>query len=314
MFLSNMLIATKQVVILYILVAVGAVADKTHLFTEKTAKACTDLLFYIITFCTIVQAFFSMESTADNTKNLLIAIGCGILMHLVAVLISKPMFLRGNREHNAVFHYASVFGNCGYMALPLANAVLGTEGVFICSGVVVAFQICSFTYGVYVMNDNSEGKTKFEWKSIILNPGVLAVAFSFPLYLIGVSLPEVLGQPVSYIASMNTPLAMLIFGTYLANTDFKTMLKAKKIPLVALCKLILLPLILLGLYKLFGIRGTLLSALILSASAPSANNTVMFAAKYNKDTGLAAQTVSAVSFLSIITMPAMIALAMSVRG
>ena len=54
MFLQNISIAARQVLILYILVAVGAVADNTKLFTEKTAKACTDLLFYVITFCVIV--------------------------------------------------------------------------------------------------------------------------------------------------------------------------------------------------------------------------------------------------------------------
>lgn len=314
MFLSNMMIAAKQVVILYLLVAVGAVCDKVHLFTEKTAKACTDLLFYVITFCVIVQSFLTMDNTASNTKNLLIAIGCGMLMHLVAALISVPLFRKGDKARNAVFRYAAVFGNCGYMGLPLTNAVLGTQGVFFCSAVIVAFQVCAFTYGIYVMTADQEGKGAFDWKKILLNPGVIAVIVGLPLYFSNLQLPTVLLQPVQYLSDMNTPLAMLIFGTYLAHADFRTMLREKKIALVALCKLIFLPLILLGFYLLFGIRGTLLATLVLTASAPSANNTVMFAAKYDKDTGLAAQTVSAVSLISIVTMPAMIALAMSFPG
>ncbi|MGN0635189.1 MAG: AEC family transporter [Acutalibacteraceae bacterium] len=314
MFLSNMMIAAKQVVILYILVAVGAVCDKVHLFTEKTAKACTDLLFYVITFCVIVQSFLTMDNTASNTKNLLIAIGCGMLMHLVAALLSVPFFRKGDKARNAVFRYAAVFGNCGYMGLPLTNAVLGAQGVFFCSAVIVAFQICAFTYGIYVMTADREGKSAFDWKKILLNPGVIAVIVGLPLYFLNLQLPTVFMQPVRYLSDMNTPLAMLIFGTYLAHADFRTMLREKKIALVALCKLILLPLILLGIYILFGIRGTLLATLVLTASAPSANNTVMFAAKYDKDTGLAAQTVSAVSLISVVTMPAMIALAMSFPG
>lgn len=312
MFLQNISITARQVLILYLLVAVGAIADKTKLFTEKTAKACTDLLFYVITFCVIVRAFCSMDSTPEHTKSLLISVGCGMLMHLVAALTAFPFFRRGDADRNAVLNYASVFGNCGYMALPLANAVLGQEGVFFCSAVIVAFQICSFTYGVYLMSGKGQGKRSFDWKKIILNPGVIAVVFGLPLYFLHVQLPSVVSQPLEYLASMNTPLAMLIFGTYLANTKFSSMFREKKILFVALVKLILLPLILLGVYYLFGIRGALLSALILSASAPSANNTVLFSAKYDKDTGLAAQTVSAVSLLSIVTMPTMIALAMSI--
>lgn len=312
MFFSNIAITAKQVLILYILVAVGAVADKTRLFTEKTAKACTDILFYVITFSVIVQSFLSMDNTAENTRGLLTAVGCGMLMHFTAALIAFPFFRMGDRARNAVFNYGAVFGNCGYMALPLANAVLGREGVFFCSAVIVSFQISSFTYGVYLMSAGNGQKRTFDWKKIILNPGVLAVIAGLPLYFLRVQLPEVFSQPLGYLASMNTPLAMLIFGTYLANTNFRSMFREAKILFVALCKLILLPLVMLGIYYLFGIRGTLLSALILSASAPSANNTVLFSAKYDKDTGLAAQTVSAVSLLSIVTMPTMIALAMSV--
>ena len=60
-------------------------------------------------------------------------------------------------------------------------------------------------------------------------------------------------------------------------------------------------------YKLMGLSGTLLVALAISSCAPSANNTVMFSAKYDKDTRLASQLVATVSFISIITMPLIIA-------
>ena len=70
-----------------------------------------------------------------------------------------------------------------------------------------------------------------------------------------------------------------------------------------------IPLICLGVFRLCGITGALLTAMIIAASAPPANITVVFAAKYNKDTGLASQTVAIVSFISIVTMPLLIGLA-----
>ena len=56
----------------------------------------------------------------------------------------------------------------------------------------------------------------------------------------------------------------------------------------------------------------LLTSCIISASAPTANNTVMFAAKYGRDTGLASKAVAVITFLSILTMPLMIALSQTV--
>lgn len=314
MFIENMMTTAEQVVILYIVVAVGFLAVKTDLFTQKTAKACTNLLFFIITPAVIINSFLNIDYSPDMTKKLFTAIGCGLLMHFLFSVLSLPLFRKGDKNRNSIFKYACIHGNCGYMALPLANAVLGSEGVIFCSAIIISFQICAYTYGIYLMSsdkNSAEKSYKFGIKNIFLNTGVISVAIGMPLYLLQLPIPDIAKIPVEYIASMNTPLAMLIFGTYIAGTDFRSILREKKILTVGVFKLIIFPLMMLGIYSLLGIRGTLLASLILSASAPPANNTVIFAAKYDKDTGLAAQTVTAVSLVSILTMPAIIALSMS---
>lgn len=304
MFFENVKITAQQVGILYIIVLVGAICDKIGLFTEKTAKACTDLLFYIITPCVIVQSFLNQEFTKETGIKLLVAVGCGFLMHFVAIILNVPLYRKGDREKNDLFRYSSIYGNVGYMTLPLTEAILGTEGVFYCSAVVMAFNTVSFTHGVYVMNSNGG---KFDKKKLFFNPGVISVLIGLPLFLLKVDLPDIINQPISYISSMQTPIAMLIFGTFLAHTRFNDIFKYKKILLVSVMKLFVLPAAMVGIYYLLGLSGTLLTALTISACAPTANNTVMFAAKYNKDTGLAAQIVAMVSFISVITMPLIIA-------
>lgn len=311
MFLQNVLIASEQVAILYVLVAVGAIADKIGIYTEKVAKSCTDLLFYIITPAVIVQSFCALEYNPDTVKGLFIAIACGFVLHIVSAAISSLVFNKCNIDEGCIYKYSCAYGNCGYMALPLAGAVLGEEGVFYCSAVIISFQIFSFTHGIYTINKGGE-KVKFDLKKLIVNPGVISVIIGLPLFLLSVKLPNIIASPMNYIASLNTPVAMLIFGTYIANTNFKTIFKNWRIFAVALVKLIILPLILLAAFRLVGISGTLLVALSISAGAPTANNTVMFAAKYDRNTGLASQTVAVVSFISIITLPVMIALAQAV--
>ncbi len=313
MFFQNVLIASEQVAILYILVAVGAIADKVGIYTEKVAKSCTDLLFYIITPAVIIESFCSLEYNPETAKSLFVAMGCGFVLHIVSAAISSLVFNKCAKDEACIYKYSCAYGNCGYMALPLAEAVLGSEGVFYCSAVIISFQIFSFTHGIYTINKGKGGKkVKFDLKKLILNPGVISVIIGLPLFLLSVDLPKIVASPVGYIASLNTPVAMLIFGTYIANTDFKTVFKNWRIFAVSLVKLIILPLTLLAAFRLVGISGTLLVALSISAGAPTANNTVMFAAKYDRNTGLASQTVAIVSFISIITLPVMIALAQAV--
>lgn len=308
MFLNNILIAAHQVGILYIMVIVGIVCDRIGLFTEKTGKACTDLLFYIITPCVIINSFLTREFTKESGMKLLIAVGCGFLLHFIAIAINTPLFSKGDKDKNCVYKYGAIYGNVGYMTLPLTEALLGSEGVFYCSAVVMAFNVVSFTHGVFMM-DREKG---FDAKKLILNPGVISVLIGLPFFLSCITLPEVFSKPVSYIAETQTPIAMLIFGTFLSHTQLKTIFQNKKIFLVALSKLIILPAVMIAFYRLIGLSGTLLTAMAISSCAPSANNTVLFSAKYGKDTGLASQLVATVSFISILTMPIIIAAVQSI--
>lgn len=308
MFLQNVAVAAKQVAILYIIVAVGFICDRTKLFTEKASRLTNDLLFYIVAPAIIITSFTAMELTDENWHNLLMSFLCGTIFHIIAIIISLPFFRHGVEDSIRVYKFACVYGNVGYMVLPLAAAVLGNEGVFFCSGVLIPFNIFSFTHGVYLMKKSENRKSPISLKSLIFNPGIISVIIGLPIYLLELRLPDVILAPVEYIASLNTPLAMLMFGTYLSNTDLKKMFFRREAYLVALLKLIVMPLICFGIFRLMGISGTLLTALILSASAPTANNTVMFSTKYGRDNGAASQTVAIVSFISIITMPIMIAL------
>lgn len=309
LFLSNCAIAAKQVVILYVIVAAGYICDKLNVFTEKTARSCNNLLFYAITPCVIVKSFITTEFTAETAKGLLLAVMCGAITHLTGIIISLPFFRSKDNRNNAIFKFACVYGNMGYMALPLTQAILGSEGVFYCSAGITVFQVFCFTHGVWTMNRGNESEAKFKPKNIILNPGVVAVIIGLPLFLLKVEVPEILKSPVSFVGSMNTPLAMLMLGTYMSNAGLKTIFRNKEQYLVAFLKIICVPLCCIAILRLTGlVTGTLFTSAIIQASAPSANNTVMFSAKYDRDTGVASKTVAFVSFASIITMPIMIAL------
>lgn len=308
-FLSNVLTALTQVVILFIVAMVGFVCHKTGIYTDKAAKLATNLLFYIVAPAIIIRSFLSMEYNSGALKGLFMAFLGGTLFHIVGMIFSAVMFKKGDRDTACIFKYAVTYGNVGYMALPLAQAVLGAEGVFYCSAILVPFNIFSFTHGVSIMQSGRE-KEKFNFKKLIANPGVVGVVIGLPLFLSGVTVPDVIYQPISYIADLNTPLAMVMFGTYLASADWKTLFSDKRIFSAALVKIILMPLITIGALKLMGFGGTLLTACVLSSAAPTANNTVMFAAKYDRDAALASKVTAFISVLSIVTMPVMIALTM----
>ena len=215
--------AAQQVLILYIMIAVGFFADKTGLYKEKAARMTNDLLFYIVTPAIITQSFLSMELTAENATALLVSTVCGFAMHGAAILISLPFFRGGNREENAIYRYASVYGNVGYMALPMAQALLGAPVCFIALP-ADPLQRCL----LYARCSRDVRREAFQLEKLLFNPGTISVAIGLPLYLLEVKLPVVLADPISFIAGLNTPMAMIMFGTYLANNGFKNDVPGEK--------------------------------------------------------------------------------------
>ena len=301
--------ATTQVVILYLLVLVGFVLDKAKLFSSSTAGHLIDMLLYVVTPCVLVNSFLEMEPTESHIKSFFLSFGLMFLTHIIAIVLSLPFFRRQD-SWNPIFKYASIYGNVGFMALPLAQAILGPEGVFYCANGYIVFNVITFIHGIKLM----AGKHyHMNWRKLVFNPGVISVLIGLPLFLFNINLPTVVAKPIEYLGNLNAPLGMLIFGTYLAHTDLKTIFREKRIYLVALLKLIVLPAVCIGLYRLFGVRGTLLIACCITACVPSGNNTFMFASKFHKDVGVGSKTVALVSAFSMVTMPLMIAAAQALQ-
>jgi predicted permease len=321
-FWSNVRVALEQVVILYGIVAMGLVAAHRNWFPEKLAQECSKLLFYVITPCVIVRSFLTISSTPQTRRALLISICAGFALHCVGIVLAEPFF-RGKRhpDTDPVLHYAAVYGNCGYMALPLAQAIAGEIGVFYCSAIILTFQIFSFTHCAFSMTgglffvgaQKNKDVPKFRWKNLFLNAGVLSVLVGLPIFLLRLPVPAVVQGPIDFVAAMNTPLAMLIFGASLSHTKGRAIFKNPKFLLTLFLKLFAMPAVTLFLLRAAGVESDMLKALMISASAPSAGNTVMFAAFYHRDAGYAAQVVALISFASILTMPLFIAVAAAIQ-
>ncbi len=307
MFLQNMLTAFTQVSILMILAAVGFCAHKGNLFTEKTARACNGLLFYIVTPSVICHSFIKLERSEETLSLLGWALLGGFLFHFAGVIVTRFLFNRSPAA--AVYKYASMYGNMGYMGIPLSQAVLGSTGVFICSVMVFIFNMFCFTHGAAIMDRGKNGGINL--KKMLVNPGTIGLAMGLPIFLLDISLPSVIYQPLTHLANLNTPIAMLMLGTYLAATKLGQIFTIKENYLVALIKLILLPAATIGTAFLIGVRGDLLVGFALMSCVPTASNTVMFAAQFEQDTGRAGMTIALNNLVSVFTMPIWIALAQS---
>ena len=316
--MQNLATVAAQVGVLFALMAVGAVCRRVRLVDEASVKGIVNVLLLVVTPCLIIDSF-QRPFDSSMMHGFFWAFAIAVSAH-VAIILFARLFSRGDDRSRPVLRLAMVFSNAGFMGIPLEQAILGAEGVFYGIVYVVVFNFFMWSWGLYEMKfkvESEKFKVGFRAKDLrpmIVNPGTVGIAIGLPLFFASVSLPAILKTPISLLAGLNTPLAMLVIGFYLAGADFRRVVRMPSAYLAAAVRLVVFPLAMVAL--LFPLRAhfprEMMLALVTAASAPVAAMVSMFASKYERDVDLSVGLVSGTTLLSIITMPPVIALAMEV--
>lgn len=304
-FFNNFYTVFIQVLILFIFMGFGFVGEKRRFITEEGSKVMSDVILNFVTPCLIIN---SLNISFDKAKfrGLIICLVAFLSVQIISAVISTLLFRRGEEKSKLVMRFAVVFSNVGYMGLPLQKAVLGDEGVFYGSVCVAMFNVFVWTYGIVCMGGKD---TQMSFKKLIFNPGIIAVTIGLILFFFSIKLPTPVSSAISGMAVLNTPLAMMVIGFNLARSNLLAALRDKRVYIVSLLRLVLIPLAFMFVLLAVGIRGTILVSLIIAASAPCAAATTVFSVKFERDTELSVKLVAFSTLLSIITMSAIVAFA-----
>ncbi len=294
-----------QVLIIFILISVGFVLTKTKKIDDVGVKQLTDILLIAVTPCVIVQAY-QKEFDVKFLEGLMLSALATLIIHIIAVVLSFVVFRKKENTRYRVARFASVCSNCGFMAIPLLSAALGSDGVFYGSAYLVVFTLFYWTFGIYICTEDI--KKCFSIRSIFINPGVIGVIVGMVLFFGRITLPNVLASAVNFMASLNTPLAMLILGAFLVKVDVLKAFKNIDLYIVCFLRLLLIPVLSILTIALLKIEPTIAKTVLICAACPVATVTSLFASKYELDSVFASETVAISTIVSIITIPLIIIL------
>ena len=300
-----------QVSVLMLMIAVGFIAAKAGIMTEAGAACCTDIALIIATPCVIIKSLMR-EFDAAVMKSLLLAVALTLLVQVLMITLGTLLLRSKDLKRQRTLRFGSIFANCGFMSLPLQEVMLGADGTLYGSAYVIMFNLVVWSYGVYLISGD---KRYIQPKKLFVNPGIAGLLIGLIIFVFSVPVSRVLSSTVNYLAAIYTPLPMLIIGYHLSKTNVLKALKDVKCIIAVLLRLLVYPLVSLGILYLLGVRGTLLVSVIISLSAPVAAVTTMFSSKFGGgDTALSVDMVSLSTVLSIVTMPAVITIAQLAAG
>ncbi len=322
-FLVSFLAVAEKVGLLFIIIALGFLCQRIKLLTEEANKCMADIVMYFVTPCVIINAFSATLYPREELLGILKNIGAvaliAVAVHTVMILLVTVIFRFRDEDRKRLMRFAAVFSNAGFIALPLAQALIDTpeshEGALYAAVYLAVFNIALWTWGYADMSGESSG---MRVKKILLNPGIIGVAvglvfFTSPLYITpdgeaGLRLPSVIAGAISALSALNLPLPMLMVGFYLGKADLIAAFKDGWSYLCIALRLLVFPLATLGALYLCGVRGNVLLVSVIGACAPVGATATIFAAKFGRDTELSVRLVSLSTVLSMVTMPLIVGL------
>ena len=322
-FWNSFFAVAQKVGLLFILIALGFVCQKIKFLTDEANKCMADIVMYFVTPCVIINAFsatvYSKDELLGILKNIAVVAFVSAVFHIVMILAVCLIFRTHDENRRRVMRFAAVFSNAGFIALPLAQALIDTggchEGALYAAVFLAVFNIVLWTWGLV---DMSGEKKNMNWRKILFNPGIIGVAvglivFTSPLYIsfggtAGIRFPSLISDALSAVSALNLPLPMLMVGYYLGKADLVSAFRDGWSYVCIAVRLIVFPMALLGVLYACGVRGNVLTVLVIGASAPVGATTTIFSAKFGRDTDLSVRLVSLSTILSMLTMPLIIGL------
>jgi len=302
---ASFYVIVQQVAVLFIFIAIGFICTKFKFFSEKSISDLAKFVLYIVIPSVIINSF-NREYNSSMLKGLGIAAAIAIAAHIIGIILAHIFIHDKDKSRECILRFSTVFSNCGFMALPLQQAILGDAGVFYCASYIVVFNLFSWTYGLFIMSGSKKGISI----KMIVNPGVIGVVLGGLLFVSPVKLPYVVDEALKGISALNTPVPMIIVGYYIACIKSFRVLKDLKLIAALFLRLIVIPFIFLGAMKIANFSGVIASSMIIAVSCPVAVNIAMFSTLYKRDSELAATSVAVSTLLSILTLPLIVVLSL----
>ncbi|MBK5201796.1 MAG: AEC family transporter, partial [Spirochaetaceae bacterium] len=230
---------------MFVIMIIGLFAAKKGLFTTEGNKTLNSLLLEIVSPILIFTSY-QTEFSPSKLNDLLGVIILSFILLILAIIISK-IFIRakGDEKVYLVERMSIMYSNCGYIGMPLMFALFGTDGVFLCAGVITALNIVLWSYGVMMLKGSLD---RIDILNIFKSPNMIAIIIGLICYTTNIRLPKLLLSPLTMIASILTPLTMLVIGSTLSRCKIKELFFTPRVYYIVLLHNIILPLFSILLY------------------------------------------------------------------
>ncbi len=307
-----------------LIILFGFYLRRKGVFKDGTAKILTDV---ILSASLPALAFNAFMQDINKTSlmqgiNLLI---WGFAIYIILIFITKLIYIKYNGDKKVVLEILTTFGSTTFFGIPIISAVYGATGVMYASIFNIAYRVFLYSYAYIKMSGIKADKNNI--KQMFLNSIVLATFLGMFIWVFQDSLPQItigeksyaflridktafwLFKPMTYLATLSSPLAWLAIGAKLADISLVEAISSRDSWIYSFIKVLVVPFInLIALYiltvtNILPISFVGLASVIIMMATPTATVAAAYAIKFDKESVLTSNCSLLSTIFSVICMP-----------
>ena len=302
----DIMVVFQTMLKLFLLLILGFVLFKCHIFDEYTNKKISALIVNVASPMLIISSIAGVEGS--NKSIVFLMIGAGILMYIGFIILGKIInrIFPFPKKDWPVYECMVVFANTGFMGYPVLLDVFGQEAVFYASLIHMAFNFFVYTYAIMCLTKGDDSEFKLNLKQL-LKPGIILIFVGIFIYLFDIQLPSVLMDTINSVGSLTAPLSMMMIGSSLAVYPIKYSFTDWRSYVFAFVRLMIVPFVTMIMCRLLHIDAYYANITIITNAMPVGSMVLMLATQYNANVKIVTRNIVVSTLLSVITIPIVVA-------
>lgn len=247
-------VTLSHMFVFFLVFTTGFIIAKKSVIKEESLPALAQIITKVLLPCMIFYSTYAncaRQTIIDNWEMVLLAAVFYALISLAMFVVAK--FLRIEHDKDRVFQLCFIFGNTGFVGVPLLAAVFPDAGLVYMMMFSIVDQLVFWTYGIWLSTARCHGHKHHFSLRMLISPNTVSIVLAVVFVMFEIPIYEPLQMGLSTISSATTGMCMLYLGALASFSSILPVLKRPE-PYVGIAiKMVVLPVVVGHLLMLTGL-------------------------------------------------------------
>lgn len=282
------------------MILIGALSKRIGLLKEEDVETLNNIVINISLPCMIFNALYTADVSLLPRLSILTVymLITSLIVGVLTYLLLKSFGWDKRKIWSMVI--VVVLGNTGFLGYPITQGIFGNEGMIRAVFCDISTSIIFVTLS-FILILIFDGEIRVALKKIITFLPLWSIVLGILLNIFSVPITSLGSTVVSYLAGATIPLIMISLGLSLNLEGLKN--HFKEVGLASIIKLVIYPLIALGVLSFLNITGFEHTIGFIEATMSSAMIGLVLAISYKLDWELTSDCIFTTTLFSLVTIP-----------